>query len=277
MSHHPASSEWASTRGEKWLAGIAGTEAMLSPINAPLLQALHLTEPSSIADIGCGGGATTIELLSAAPPGSTVHGYDISPALIEFARQRQLNIPFHVADVAQVAPPQTYDRLASRFGIMFFDDPTAAFANLAHWLKPGGRFAFATWDYPAANPWIRDVGRIVGEFVQTPPLDSTSPGPFRYAEAPVLLALLEQSGFTDLQVTHWSGPLAIGGGLPPSEAATFALGAFSSFHELLTESGVYPEAHHAVTAHFEKQVHNDIVQLDAAVHIYTGVRYTTER
>lgn len=279
MSHDPASSEWAASRGEKWLATIAGTEAMLAPIDQPLLTALHLTDPSTIADIGCGGGATTTELLRHPPTGSTVHGFDISPALIEYARQRQPQIPFHLADVAKTPPPQLYDRLTSRFGIMFFDDPTAAFANLAHWLNPGGRFAFAAWDYPAANPWIKDVGRIASQFVELPPLDPAAPGPFRYAEASVLLTLLKQSGFTDLNVTNWQGPLAIGGGLPPAEAATFALGAFSSFHELLAAAGehIYQKAHQSLTAHFAQNLHSGVVQLDASVHIYSGVRYTTQR
>ncbi len=272
MSHDPASSEWAASRGEKWLASIVGTEAMLAPIDQPLLHALQLTEPCTIADIGCGGGATTLEMLRAAPPGSTAYGFDISPALIDFARQRQPNIAFHVADVAKTPPPQLYDRLTSRFGIMFFDDPRAAFANLARWLKPGGRFAFATWDYPAANPWIKDVGRIASQFVELPPLDPAAPGPFRYAEASVLLTLLELSGFADLNVTNWQGPLAIGGGLAPAEAATFALGAFSSFNELLTAAGepVYHQAHQSLNAHFAQKRQNGIVQLDASVHIFTG-------
>lgn len=279
MSHDPASSEWAANRGEKWLASIVGTEAMLAPIDHPLLHALQLTGPCTIADIGCGGGATTLEILRAAPPGSIAHGFDISPALIHFARQRQPDIAFHIADVAKTPPPQLYDRLTSRFGIMFFDDPPAAFTNLARWLKPGGRFAFAAWDYPAANPWIKDVGRVVSEFVQLPPLDPAAPGPFRYAEASVLLTLLEQSGFTGLNVTNWQGPLAIGGGLPPAEAAAFALGAFSSFNELLTAAGehVSQQAHQSITAHFAQKQHNGIVQLAASVHIYTGVRYTTPR
>jgi SAM-dependent methyltransferase len=279
MSHDPASSEWAASRGEKWLASIAGTEAMLAPIDQPLLAALRLTEPCAIADIGCGGGATTIELLRHAPPGSTAHGFDISPALIAAARKRQPDIAFHVADVAKTPPPQLYDRLTSRFGIMFFDDPRAAFANLARWLKPGGRFAFAAWDYPAANPWIKDVGRIASQFVELPPLDPAAPGPFRYAEASVLLTLLEQSGFTGLNVANWQGPLAIGGGLPPAEAAAFALGAFSSFNELLTAAGepVCREAHRALTAHFSERQHNGTVQLDASVHIFTGVRSPTPK
>ena len=79
-----------------------------------------------------------------------VHGFDISPALIELARARKRSderaIAFEIADMTTAtAPEEPYDRLASRFGIMFFDDPPAAFANLVRWLAPGGRFAFAVW------------------------------------------------------------------------------------------------------------------------------------
>jgi trans-aconitate methyltransferase len=101
-----------------------------------------------IADIGCGGGATTLEVLRRAPTGSVVHGFDLSPASIELARSRKRSderaIAFEIANmVAAVAPETPYDRLGSRFAIMFFDDPVAAFANLVGWFAHGGRFASA--------------------------------------------------------------------------------------------------------------------------------------
>src|SRR5579862_6481066 len=80
--------DWSGARGEKWLKYVSETEAMLEPIDAPLLRALQLSEPLRIADLGCGGGGTTIALLRHAPEGSTVAGYDISPVLIDYARGR---------------------------------------------------------------------------------------------------------------------------------------------------------------------------------------------
>jgi SAM-dependent methyltransferase len=146
MNENPAASDWAAARGEKWRAQIAGMEAMIEPVNGPLIGALHLDARCRIADVGCGGGQTTLEILRHAPTGSVVHGYDISAALIELARARisseKRAIAFKVADMATAtAPQEPYDRLASRFAVMFFADPSTAFANLFRWLAPGGRFA----------------------------------------------------------------------------------------------------------------------------------------
>ena len=135
MNDNPSASDWAATRGDKWRAQASRMEAMLAAVNEPLIRALNLTSPCRIADVGCGGGATTLEILRRAPRGSVVYGFDISPSLIEMARGRMPGdehlVAFEVADVATTKPRgEPYDRLVSRFGVMFFDDPVTAFANL---------------------------------------------------------------------------------------------------------------------------------------------------
>jgi SAM-dependent methyltransferase len=281
-----AGTDWSAGRGEQWRANLAGMEEMLAPVDEPLIAALQLDAPHRIAEVGCGGGGTALELLRRAPAGSVVHGFDISPALIDIARRRAGDIAghgelpaasaiaFETADMATAtAPGEPYRRLVSRFGIMFFDDPPAAFANLVRWLVPGGRFAFAVWGPPADNPWfsIRDV---VAEIVDVPPLDPEAPGPFRYAEVDKLLTLLERAGFGELDAGQWRGTLPIGGKLTAPEAATFALAAFSSFGDLLARAGTaaLDEAHRALTARFAQHRRDGAVQLGASVHIVTGVR-----
>jgi SAM-dependent methyltransferase len=101
--------------------------------------------------------------------------------LIDSARSRKRSderaIAFEIADMATaIAPEEPYDRLASRFSIMFFDDPLAALANLARWLAPGGRFAFAVWGRPTENPWMTSVRQVVGEIIDLPPRDPEAPG-----------------------------------------------------------------------------------------------------
>ena len=278
MNKSTAAADWAAARGEKWRAQLAGMEAMIAPVNEPLIRALGVDAPCRIADIGCGGGGTTLELLRRAPAGSVVHGFDISPALIEMARARQrpdaLAIAFDVADVAATAPEQRYDRLVSRFAIMFFDDPPAAFNNLVRWLAPGGRFAFAVWGRLAENPWMTSVREVAAEFIEVPPLEPGAPGPFRYAETDTLLALLARAGFGKFAVDDWRGALPIGGGLPAAEAADFALASFSSFSELLAEAGdeAFNAARQSLTARFSQHQLEGIVRLDACVHIVTGAR-----
>src|SRR5579863_6458702 len=130
MNETPAATDWSNARGEKWRAQLAGLEAMLAPVDEPLIHALNLDAPYRIADIGCGGGGTTLEILRRAPAGSVVHGFDLSRVLVESARNRKPSdepaIAFEIADMATArAPGELYDRLVSRFGVMFYDDPPA--------------------------------------------------------------------------------------------------------------------------------------------------------
>jgi SAM-dependent methyltransferase len=279
MTQNPAASEWAAARGEKWRAGLLGMEPTLAPVDEPLIGALRLDAPARIADIGCGGGGTTLEIFRRAPAGSVVHGFDVSPALIESARARiragQRDLAFTLADVSKApAPEPRYDRLVSRFGIMFYDDPSVAFANLIGWLTPGGRFAFAVWGRQADNPWFVTIRDVVAEVIELPRPDPKGPGPFRYAEADALTALLADAGFTDVAVRDWRGALPIGGGLPAAEAASFGLASFSSFGELLAEAGpaAFDRARQSLTARLSSHEHDGVVRIDACVHIVTGGR-----
>jgi len=272
-----SSAEWATTRGQKWRTQLAGMEAMIAPVDEPLIRALHLDAPYRIADLGCGGGGTTLQILRRAPAGSVVHGFDISRALIEVARVRvspeERAIAFEIADMATaVAPEQLYDRLLSRFSTMFFDDPPAAFCNLLHWLAPGGRFAFAVWGPMDENVWTTIVRDVAAEIIELPAANPDGPGPFRYAAADKLLAQLAQAGFTQLEVNDWRGSLPIGGALPVAEAADFALAGFSKFGDLLAEAGeeALNAARQSLTTRFSRYVRDGAVRLDACVHIVTG-------
>jgi SAM-dependent methyltransferase len=273
--------DWTTSRGEKWRASLTGMEAMLAAVDEPLIRALQLDDvPSRIADIGCGGGGTTLQIGCRAPHGSIVHGFDLSPALIQMACSRgwsedETNIEFHVADIAIAAPPkQHYDRLVSRFGVMFFEDPPYAFGNLARWLAPGGRFAFAVWGPPASNLWISVVREVVSEVVDLARSDPEDPGLFRYAHVGKLVALLEEAGFGDLTVQDWHQRLPIGGGMPAAEAADFALASFSTFGELLAAAGglALQSARQALTRRFESHQQEGVVRMDAAVYFVTGAR-----
>lgn len=278
MNENPAASDWAAARGEKWCAQLPGMESMLMPIDEPLISALKLDAPCRIAEIGCGGGGTAMEVLRRAPAGSVVHGFDIAPKLIDLARGRprpgERSIVFEVADMAKAAPERPYDRLISRFGVMFFDEPHAAFANLVRWLEPGGRFAFAVWGRPSDNPWMTSARDVVARLIDMPRPDPEAPGPFRYADSDKLLALLDRAGFAGLDVRDWRGALPIGGCLPPAEAACFALSSFSSLGELLAGAGdaALDEARRSLTACYSRHQRDGAVRMDACVRIFTGTR-----
>jgi SAM-dependent methyltransferase len=177
--------------------------------------------------------------------------------------------------MASAEPPaQLYDRLVSRFGVMFFENPSQAFANLSRWLAPGGRFAFAVWGPQEENPWRTTVSDVVGQIVELPPFDPEAAGPFRYADAGKFLDLLQASGFSNLAVRDWRGTLPIGGGLPAPQAADFAIASISSFIERLTEAGkdALSAARKTLTDRFSNHLQNGVVKMDAGVHIVTGIR-----
>lgn len=272
----PTDFDWTAARGEKWRAQLAGMEAMLAPVDEPLVHALHLDAPLRIADVACGGGGTTFEILRRAPIGSVVHGFDLAPGLIDAARARapnnELAVSFTVADVATLPPPkEPYERLVSRFGVMFFEDPPAAFSSLRKWLVPGGRFAFAVWGRPADNPWVTILRDVIAEFVGLPPPVPDAPGPFRYGQVEVLLALLRQAGFGEPRAREWRGPLAIGGGLPAAQATDFALAAFSVAEPLAkADEAVQEAAHRFLTERFSMHLREGIVEIDACVHVIEG-------
>ncbi|MEW5848866.1 MAG: class I SAM-dependent methyltransferase [Myxococcota bacterium] len=279
MNNSHTAADWAGTRGDKWRAHQSGIEALLAPVDEPLIHALQLDAPYRVADVGCGTGGTALEILRRAPKGTVVHGYDISPPMIEAASARvppkEPAIAFEVADMATATVgAQPYHRLTSRFGVMFFPDPQAAFANLRRWLAPGGRFAFAVWGHPSDNPWITTVREVVAKIVDIPPPDPEAPGPFRYAEADKLVTLLTRVGFSELDVRNWRGALPMGGGLPPAEAARFALASFSTFAEQLEKAGndSFNEAHQTLTTRLSRHQRDGAVWMDASVHLFTGAR-----
>jgi SAM-dependent methyltransferase len=277
-SNEPTAENWATSRGDKWHTYLEGFEAMLAPVDEPIIAGLALDAPYRIADIGCGGGGTALRILKQAPAGTTVHGFDLSPATIAAAQARvagkELPIVFEVADVATKRVDEPYDRLTSRFGVMFFDDPLAAFSNLARWLRPRGQFAFAVWGKPAENPWMTTVRSAVTEVIEVETTDPDAPGLFRYADVSKLMGLLETAGFAEARARTWHGPLSIGGGLPPSEAAQFALASFSSFAEQLAQAGddAFNKAQQVLTRRFSQYLHGGVVSMNAGVHIITGAR-----
>jgi SAM-dependent methyltransferase len=211
-------------------------QAMLTPVDEPLIRALNLDAPSRIADIGCGGGRTTLEILRPGAGGKVRRGFDLSPAWIDLARGRARSddraIAFEIADVATAtASEESYYRLVSRFGITFFDDPLSP---LRTW-PDGSRLADGSLSQSGA---VRSKTRGWRAYAKWWPKSSTCRRPIlkRLGYSVILRppgTLLNRAGYGEFDVGDWRGVLPIGGGLPAAQAANFALASFSSFAELL--------------------------------------------
>jgi SAM-dependent methyltransferase len=170
-----------------------------------------------IVDVGCGCGDTSIALAKAVGPAGRVLGVDVSEPMLAVARRRSAhaglaNLAFRRADAASAALPAEHDLIFSRFGVMFFDDPAAAFANMRRWLAPSGRIAFCCWRPPRENPWgiipVAAVREALG--LEAPPMDPTAPGPFAFADADRLRGIMERAGFSDFDAARYDAQVPMG-------------------------------------------------------------------
>jgi ubiquinone/menaquinone biosynthesis C-methylase UbiE len=146
-----------------------------------------------------------------------VLGIDISAPMLARARERAraeklANVVFENADAQTYAfTPDSVDLVFSRFGVMFFADPVAAFANLARALRPGGRLAFVCWQAFAQNPWMRDAVAAIAKHVPlAAPAAPDAPGPFAFADAARVRAILARAGFRAAAQEPLVGEITLG-------------------------------------------------------------------
>lgn len=266
MSSPPTPSEsvkaedWTGDMGARWIANLANLEALVAPIGDALLARADYRPGERVLDIGCGGGSTTIAIARAVAPDGEALGIDISPDLTALATRRAAeaglgNARFLCSDAATVRLPEApFDRLFSRFGSMFFDDPVAAFSNLHRLLRPGARVDLAVWGPPRDNPWMMEMMTIARRHVEIPPAIPRAPGPFAFEDTEYLNEILTAAGFSAIEISAYNGPLTIGGaGGTPKAAVDFAFAALA-FGRALEEQPqqVRNAAAQEMTALFEK-------------------------
>ena len=198
--------EWNNGTGRRWLERHEAVDRQLAPFGRRAMDRADIGAGQRVLDVGCGCGETTLELARRVGAGGFVTGIDISRLLIERARQlagesRLANIRFEEADAQTFPfPPQSFDVVFSRFGIMFFDEPDAAFANLRAALRPGGRLSFVCWPAPRENQFITIPVAAATRHITLPePGDPDAPGPFAFAEPERVRSVRSRAGFSDIE------------------------------------------------------------------------------
>jgi SAM-dependent methyltransferase len=209
--------DWNGRSGEQWVANQARLDAMLDAFGDAAIEAAAIGEGEQILDVGCGAGATSQALATRVGPRGHVLGVDISAPLIERAREAAPTgapLAFELADAGTAAlPGQAFDLLFSRFGVMFFDDPAAAFAHMRGALKAGGRLAFVCWRGGAENDWVRLPMAAVADLIPLPPPpDPEAPGPFSFGDRGRVARILTDAGFTDVSIAPFDHPVPFGHG-----------------------------------------------------------------
>ncbi|WCJ63875.1 class I SAM-dependent methyltransferase [Agrobacterium tumefaciens] len=209
--------DWRGQSGERWAAYQARLDAMMAPFGHAAIEAAAPTTGERVLDVGCGAGASSRDLAARVGAEGHVLGVDISEPLIERARAlapQDMSVVFRVTDASKSELPDgAFDILFSRFGVMFFDDPTGAFAHMRRALKPGGRAAFVCWRGMAENDWMRlPVGAIKGIVPPTPPAAPEAPGPFSFGDRGRVTRILTAAGFTDVTIAPFDASIPFGKG-----------------------------------------------------------------
>jgi SAM-dependent methyltransferase len=209
--------DWNGQSGARWVANQARLDAMVAVFGQAAIEAAAPAAGERVLDIGCGAGASSLALAARVGAEGQVLGVDISEPLIGRARAlapQDTPAQFWVADASSAELPEgTFDILYSRFGVMFFDDPTAAFAHMRRALRPGGRVAFVCWRGAAENGWLRlPMGALKGIVPPTAPPDPEAPGPFSFGDRERVTRILTAAGFTDIAIAPFDAPVPFGAG-----------------------------------------------------------------
>lgn len=220
---------WNDTAASKWVELQRFIDDLIGPLGHVALDAADLRAGERILDVGCGCGNTTMDLARRVGPTGSVLGVDISGVMLAEARracqhQGIANASFHQADAQTYSFEGSFDVTFSRFGVMFFSDPPAAFANLALALRAGGRLTFLCWQGLQRNPWMMVPLEAALQHLPPPPLPKPdTPGPFAFADADRVRSILGSAGFTQVTVEPLQEVLTVGGNTEFDQAIDFVL------------------------------------------------------
>ena len=193
--------EWTGTVGRSWADEWQRTDRSFTELTQRLLARIAMLPGDRVLDIGCGAGELALAIAKARPASKAL-GVDISTELVEAARSRaagQANVRFAVADVSAWSDVAFVpELLVSRHGVMFFDDPGAAFRHLRGASSPGARLVFSCFGPFAGNAWASEMTSTISPAEAAAFTDPHAPGPFAFADPLRVRAILDDAGWTDV-------------------------------------------------------------------------------
>ncbi len=207
---------WREASAENWALNLDRIEAVVADLGRRFMALVTVAPGWNVLDIGCGGGVTSRDLAAQVGRQGRVLGVDISEAVLVRARARGGDLPqlsYRQGDAEKMDLGEAaFDLALSRFGVMFFGDPLAAFRNIGHALKPGGALVFACWRALEQNPWFLEaMTRVAAEISNPPELPGNDgPGPFSMAGPEALRRLLAEAGFDEITIDSLAGQMNIG-------------------------------------------------------------------
>lgn len=213
------------------MADAAGLERQLAPVAELLLDTAQLQPGERVLDVGCGTGVTTRQAAGVVSPTGSVTGLDVAAEMLDAARQRDSPgsaIEWVQADATSWdGPSGGYDVVLSRFGVMFFDDPPRAFANLARMTRPGGRLVVAVWNLRTHSPLfevpLAAAVRALRQRGVQPRVPRVDEGPFSLGDEARAVQLLAAAGWAGVERVVHEVAMPFQGGVPPEEAGPAAM------------------------------------------------------
>ncbi len=276
---------WTGTEGDHWVRNAQRHDDMLVPFADQIATVAQVGAGERVLDIGCGCGLTTVRSGGAVGSTGAVLGVDLSPQMLEVATARAETAEvgewtrFRAAD-AQTADlgADQWDVVLSRFGVMFFDDPVAAFTNIARAVRPGGRLVLCCWQPLGNNDWMLIPGLAVAQHVELPPRAfGDQPGPFSMGNPDRIRAVLGAAGFEQVNVDPYLCSVLLAGG--GSIDDTMAYMTTSGLGRALLENAPEPAVSAAIDAVRQTlaPLHDgDGVSLGAAAWMITAVLPATQ-
>jgi len=267
---------WNGPGGQHWVDRQNTQDIVLAPISEILTQRADAKPGERVLDVGCGCGATSLALAQTVGPTGHILGVDVSAAMLDRARQvapAHLPVHFVLAD-ATVYPFEraSFDLLVSRFGVMFFAEPTRSFANLHRALRASGRLAFVCWREPRENPFFMvPLQAAYKHAPKLPQLGPEDPGPFSFASAERVGRILGEAGFHNVaaEPCNLSLDIAAGRGLEAAVQGALQIGPAA---RALAEQppAVIAAATNSIREALEPFVRDQSVLLPASIWIVTA-------
>lgn len=264
-----------------WIENEKPIEKAHAPVKAGLVERAALSTGEVVLDLGCGSGAVSLDAADRVGPGGKVIAFDIAEAFVSRVADRG----GHLSQLQTAhGDAQRYDfsgfncdAVISLFGMMFFDDPKAAFQNIGKALRPGGRMVFATWAGPQHNPWFSVPGRALAEAIpEMPKPDPSAPGPMAFADAGMVTDLISQAGFEDVSAEEVDTKLTPIGAAADITAMMLAIGpvrgAVSKFAHPDAEAEILEAIAAQMTDGYGSFAAEDGVRVPARVIFYTAMR-----
>lgn len=215
---------WNDASGRTWVEMQQVLDRMLAPFEAPLIEAAFPGQGGRVLDVGCGAGATTLAMARRLGANGRCVGVDISGPLLAAAKSRAAAEGIGTATFVQADAqthtfdPGSFDAMISRFGVMFFDDPEAAFKNIYRAMRTDAKLAFIAWRSPAENPFMTTAKRAAEPLLTNlPKPDPTAPGQFAFADGDRVRRILQAGGWSDIDLQ----PLDVEGTVAESELLAY--------------------------------------------------------